>query len=510
MKKTKSAVKYGMETLKLSPDDLFKLIESSRGYSGDDYSRWLASKIIEIAEADGVQFSQLLVKKFNIINELLEEVSENQVIRSEFLDIFEGCLYFDTFSVDFENLGKSIDIDWYSGLDLDSENSFFVKEVLPLELQNKILEDEKVSLFFRLSLDVASKKTDLYTDAKGQGLLLGSKGAMILYRLCSMVRAFELTNLKVGLLVPVKFLYDVENESIIDYTLQHFKIIDGFSIKSVELSSDAFNAGDMAFVTLVPREFEDVEQDGVELVSITLDENEALGYSELCSKRYSKSCQPMLNKISDSSPLLVEDVPMQSVGKVSGLGKGLENALGYLNINGSISLTTLPEEGKKNIAITKDNIKDIIAYYGVTVSREVEWGYSSDIPCLIDGRAGYEELLYNCLPLFLFDYNVGFKNFGSINLGDDSFIINNKLDVLKSEVVQELLDVGMPYFTFEAKELFNLCKDYIVYTEENLGISGKSFQELRELSDNKDFNNMYDMKLANLKDLIYTLSKKFM
>ena len=68
MKKTKSAVKYGMETLKLSPDELFKLIESSQGYDGSDYARWLAGKIISVAEEDGVQFSQLLVKKFNIIN----------------------------------------------------------------------------------------------------------------------------------------------------------------------------------------------------------------------------------------------------------------------------------------------------------------------------------------------------------------------------------------------------------------------------------------------------------
>lgn len=59
-----------METLGVSSDKLFHLIETSRGYDGDDYERWLSGKIIEIAEADGVGFSQLLVKKFNILSEL--------------------------------------------------------------------------------------------------------------------------------------------------------------------------------------------------------------------------------------------------------------------------------------------------------------------------------------------------------------------------------------------------------------------------------------------------------
>ena len=206
MKKAKSAVQYGMETLKLSPDELFKLIESSQGYDGEDYSRWLAGKIIEVAEADGVQFSQLLVKKFNIINEILEEVSENQEISEEFVDIFKSLLNRKLYSVDIDGIGEPLDVDWYSGLDLDSENSFFVMEKLPVELRDKILDNEEFSVLFRLSLDGADKKSDLYTDAKGQGLVLGSKGAMLLYRLCSLASNFNLSNAKFGVLVPVKFL----------------------------------------------------------------------------------------------------------------------------------------------------------------------------------------------------------------------------------------------------------------------------------------------------------------
>lgn len=511
MKKTKSAVRYGIERLKLSPDELFKLIESSQGYDGEDYSRWLAGKIIEVAEEDGVQFSQLLVKKFNIINSIIEEVSESGTIKEEFLDIFKSILCKKIYSVNFEGVGEPLDVDWFTGLDLDSENSFFVKEKLPEDLRDKLLDNEEVSIILKLSLESPNKKTDLFSEAKNQLLNIQSEGALMLYRLCSIARAFNISKAKFGILTPVKFLYDSENRDIINEVLSFYNIEEGFSIKSVEMSSDAFNSGDMAFLTLRMKEEGSEEQDGIVLTAITLDDESLNGYEELDTKRYSKSSQPMLNKIASSTLENCDNVPSLSNGEVHGFTKGIKDALGYLNINGKVSLSTLPEEGKKCIAITESNIKDIIAYYGVTVAREQEWGYTSDIPCLIDGGVGYDELLYNCLPLFLFDYNVNFKNHGELKLDDGStYSFNNRLDVETSDTIKGLLDVGVPYFSFEAKELFNICKDYIEYTKENIGIRGKSFRELRELSDNADFNNMYEEKLLKLRDFINNLSKKFM
>lgn len=483
-----------MEVLKLSPDELFKLIESSQGYTGEDYSRWLTGKIIEVAEADGVQFSQLLVKKFNIINEIIEEVSDERVIRDEYLDIFTSHLSKNLYSVDFDGIGKPLDVDWFNGLDLDSENSFFVKEKLPEELRDAFLENEKVSILLKVSLDAPDKKSELYSEAKGQLLNLQSKGAMMIYRLCSMVRAFGLLNASFGLLLPVKFLWDTENEGIITYMLDHFKIDTGFSMKSVEVSTNSFNAGDLAYIVLKPKVEGDEEEDGVVLTSITLDEGKDAGYKEVARKRYSKSHKAMLGKI-------ISETSSDITGKI----------LGYLHVNGKVSLSSAPEVGKKNIPIVEENIKDIIAYYGVTVSREAEWGYTSDIPCLIDGRDGYEELLYNCLPLFLFDYNADFSNKKGVTSPDGEVLdYDNKLDVLTSPEVQALYDVGSPYFSFEAKELYNICKEYLEYTKDNIGVTGKSFKELREESDNSDFNNMYEYKLLNLRAYVNTLSKKYL
>lgn len=509
MQKTKSAVRYGMETLKLSPDELFKLIESSKGYDGEDYNRWLASKIIELAEADGVQFSQLLVKKFNIINDILEEVSGEQVIRDEFLNIFKNSLTEKIYTVDVDGVGEPLEVDWYDGIDLDSENSFFVMEKLSEDIRSKILEDEKFSVLFRLSFEASVKKSDLCQDAKSRGIILSTKGAMLLYRLCNIVSAFNLTKVKFGIITPVKFLYDSDNVGIIDFLLDYFNIEVGYSMKSIEVSLNAINSGDIAFITLTPRLSEE-RQDGIVLTSITLDSNSLLGYKKMGIKRYSKANGFMLDKIEAESPNLVDTIPSISHNGEISYCKGVRDALGYLNINGDISLSTLPIKGKRVIAITKDNILDIIAYFGITVAREKDWGYSSDIPCLINGRVGYEELLYNCLPLFLFDYKVDFRNMGELELESGGLAnFNNALDVLESEVVKELLDVGSPYFSFEAKELFNVCLDYIKYVKDNVGVTGKSFKELRENSDSADFNRLYENRLAVLKEYVDSLSKKF-
>ena len=79
MKVANEAIRYGIETLGVSPDEMFSLIESSNGYEGDDYKRWLASEIIKLVENSGMGYSQLLIKKFNIIQELMDEYSDSSI-----------------------------------------------------------------------------------------------------------------------------------------------------------------------------------------------------------------------------------------------------------------------------------------------------------------------------------------------------------------------------------------------------------------------------------------------
>ena len=61
MKKVEEAIKYALETLKSNPDDLFDLFSTSRDYEGDDYKRWLAKKIIDLAEKEGVAIKRVVM-----------------------------------------------------------------------------------------------------------------------------------------------------------------------------------------------------------------------------------------------------------------------------------------------------------------------------------------------------------------------------------------------------------------------------------------------------------------
>ena len=476
MRKTKSAIKYGMETLKLSSDELFKLIESSKDYVGSDYKRWLARKIIELAEKDGIGYSQLLVKKFNIINSIMEEVAETDSIKEEFLDIFKSTLKGELYSNGFPYLGTELEVDWGKGIDYDKNNSFFVMNAFSDGLRDSVVgeSDKEVSLIIRLSNETVNKKCELYSDAKSRGIVINSAGGLILYRLCCLAEVFPMERVTIGVYCQAGFLYSEGNKDIVETFLSYYKIIDGFSMKSIELSSGGINSGTMAWLTARPIKDIDEADDCIELKSITLDEEELLGYREVDTKRYSRSREIMLSSI---------------------LGEEPEGALGYLFKKGGLQLCTENITGE-GIPITKNNLEDVIAYFGVTRSKELEWGFDEDIPCLINGSDSYQELLWNCLPLFLYDYRSGFECGSALSVD--------------SSIMKGILEKAMPYFSFEAKELFYLCKEFTEYVGQGTDLVGKSFKEIRKEANSENFNIAYEFKLTSLKEYINGMSKSFM
>lgn len=454
-----------METLKLSPDELFKLIESSKGYSGEDYNRWLASEIINIAERDGVQFSQLLVKKFNIINEILEEVSEKSEICDEYMEIFHKLLkgnaeeeHFYGFEVTEEDPMKI----WYEGVDYDKENSFFVKENCPRAIREKVENDEPLTLAFRLRLDSPDKKSLLFNDAKSSGVGITTNGALMLYRLCNMVNAYELTNLRVGILVPAKFLYDEENTEIIRRLLCYFTVKDGICIKSIELDKSAFNSGEFAFLVLDTITMENEVMDFIELDKVELSSDGEDGFNRLERYRYSRSSFDM-------------DILLGSLDEDKE-----DSDIGYLSCNG-FKLNMSPNSDEY-IPITDKNLLDVVALYGVAASRRFI-SLGERFNCLVDGKTGYNELLYNCLPLFLYD-------------------VDSRISGLSREMIDTLVEKGTPYFSFEAKELFNLCSS--LCSEVSL-----EFHKYRRENADSEFNNKYLAKLENLKKFVGLMSEGY-
>lgn len=471
MKKTKEAIMYGIETLHISADKIFSLIESSRGYDGEDYSRWLASKIIEVAEGEGIGFSQLLVKKFSIVQSLSEGYSFK--IRDIWKGLFERYLEGkDCYSFGLDYIGTPVEeeIDWMEGVDYDPLNSDFVMKSLPESIREGFLEDRGISWIFNLSNDAISKKSSIFREAKRWGIKLNSYSAGLLYRMCMVISSFEdcVENFSFAFLCKTDFLLDSENADIISHLLSYFRY-DGFTIKSYDLFEESFTDEEYAFIVCKPRGMSDAIQDGFILKRVYLSDNKIAYKSK--PKRYSRSFVGMLDYLENRTVL------------------SKEKTYGYLNIEGYNSYLSY-EEGKRAIKITNANIKDVIIYYSVVKSLGM-FGLPIDITCVLSGSGSYEELFSNCIPLFLYDEGSMFKGTGVFERD--------------SELVKKLLSVGEVNFSPEAKELIDVCKGFEDYIDNGGSLT---FKELREEVNHGELNRSYLSALVNLKDYISTLYRK--
>lgn len=510
MRNTREAVAYGIDTLGVTPEEFFSLIESSNGYEGDDYKRWLANEIIKIAEKDGVGYSQLLVKKFSIIQSLAEE--NEAVIKEEWVNKLKelvGCE--DIYSVDFSYFGTPIeDVDWFSGIDYDEVNSFFVNEELPEEVSEKIRNKNDVAIVTKLSNTLAGKNSDMFKSAKDYNIVCKNEGSLMLYRMCSMVEAFNSgKEFRFGFFTDVNFLTDSENADIIKYFLNYFKC-EGIVIKSSELLSNTYISSRFAFVVCTPRLAEEEVQDGLLLDEVELEYGDMKVLKQ--GRRYTRSGYSMLEKIRKGTPEMNDLVPCEGELGFEPKVKGIEDALGYLNIGVTqeIWLTCHPDgRAKEYIPITEKNLEDVIIYFAVTKSLS-NFGFSNGISEVVDGNAEYYKLLYNCVPLFLFDIDSKFCDYGTVAYGEHQYRVNNRFDIETSEIVEKLLEKGEVYFSFEAKELLTICKGFLNYLKNDLKqtVIGLTFKDVRLEADYPDLNEAYITALTNLKDYIKTLYRK--
>lgn len=496
MKKCLSAVRYGLETLGVSSDKLFHLIETSRGYDGEDYDRWLAGRIIDVAEADGVGFSQLLVKKFNILMELAAQ--DGLMIRDVYLEKFCKELELgkdEIYTVgykDYEYFSdekKMDDFDFFSGVDLDSENSFFT-DGLPEELQEKV-KDGNLPFTLLLNMDTAPKKSELFSDAKNRCVSIKYYGSLLIYRMCLLMDVYGNSDTKFSFLCPVEFLYDEDNRDIFRELLSRFKVT-GYAISDL---NPYF--GEYAYCVCKGRSTEEEEDFGIILKTLQITEvgEEKLSESEkLYTHTYKRMSEYLKNMY-----ICEDKVPYEQKGVLSGWTVGRKKAIGYINLNHIVELSGFPigENTGNCIPITKKNLLDCIAYYGLRASNE-ECGMSTDIPMFVSGHDKYSDLVYNCLPLFLFDINAEWKGY-KVKQGDEDTIIKNRFDI-DSPLVKQLLDMAEVHFSFEAKELMSFCKSYIQRYDRDRSLV--TFNTIRKEIADDGLDKMYYNALVNLKKYI--------
>lgn len=513
MRNTKDAIRYGIETLGVTPEEMFSLIESSEGYSGDDYKRWLASKIIDIAEKDGVGFTQLLVKRFSITQSLAEEYSDDS-IKEEWVAKIKELLNVDVnvdersvYSVGMEDFGNELeDIDWFNGIDLDEVNGNFVSKRLPEEFKNDLLEDNNVTLFCKLSSDSPDKGSDLFKELKTLGITCKSEGALMLHRAIQIVKSHEscTNNFRFAFLASSNFLTDRDNEGILKLFLSYFKY-DGFVVDSTELLKDSFTKSKFVLVDCFPRTFEDEMQDGFVLSNAIIKDG-ALQLND--TKRYSQSEHGMLGYLEDRSLRYMSDIVCVSEEDGMVVGFGCERAYGYLiyNDSGFMSVESFPRKGYKCLPIIEENFKDVVVYFSVVKCLK-GFGFTTDVKEFLSGHTLYEELFYNCLPIFLFGSDNMCCSRGVVTLNGTTYRLDNKLDY-STDLVKNLLESGEVLFSFEAKQLLDIVKTCYEKKPEGYNSVGKTFGDLRVALDNDNIIKQYLTANVSLSDFINTLYRK--
>lgn len=504
MNKVKDAIRYGIETLGVTPEMMFNLIESSNGYAGEDYSRWLANEIINIADDSGVGYSQLLVKKFNIIQSLIEDYSDNSLQEYWKKYIEDKLNGYSIYSDGIEDIGDQLDnVDWFNGIDYDEMNSEFFYEKIPQEVKEQFLSGEKIAFFVKMSSEALSKKSSMFLDAKKKGILLRTEGAGMLYRMCQIINAFDsiADNLKFAFIASTDFLTSSENAEAIEYFLRYFNY-EGMVVNAGNLLSSSFASVDYSLVFCTPRRYDSPRQDGFVLKTAKFAENGELVYTS--KKRYSRSEKFLLDyikKLARGTKLdTVTEVELPTVsekGIYTGKSTKVLDGLGYLCMRGyNMLLSTLPVEGYGCIPINRKNLNSVVIYYGVATSLR-RFGLSSDIKEILTGHKNYPELLYNCFPLFLFDC-------GSIfcDVDVDGNIYKNKY-AYDLDWVSEILEKGELYFSPEAKEIIYTCKGFMDYLKsQSEDVTGKSFEQIRHEMNNEDLNKAYLDGLTNLYDYV--------
>lgn len=493
MKNTIDAIKYGLETLNVTTKEMFNLIESSKGYDGDDYKRWLANEIIKLAEKDDIGYSQLLAKWFNLVQSIIEEYSDDSIKKS-FEDKIEEYISNDiVYSVGMsseKDYGvKGDDIDWGSKVDLPFNYDFI--EGLPDDLRDGLLENKGVTIFFKVnSKSTFKKSSDIVTDAKINGISIKNYESMMFYRMCTLMRALDElgTKFKFVFIADTKVLYDKENVDIIKYLLSFFNY-EGFVVNSKDLYEGSYTSEEYAIVKCTLRGMYDEVQDGFLLRRAEEVDGKFTFVGR--EKRYSQG-EDMFGSL--AAYKLGSDEEEDIKHSLGYLCKGIKDRTAYLS--------TLPVEGVKCVQITKRNLNKVVSYFGVSQAM-VNSGISSDITDIIDGHPDFKVLVNNCIPLFLFDVNSKF-----CQVSDSR---KNPYDLFESNFVKNLLDRGSVYFSFESKEFVSVCKNILTCYNLKHGEEskvGKSFNDMRVACENEDLNKAYFNSLSRCKEFISSLYKK--
>lgn len=490
MKKTTQAIKYALEELHLTPDKLFQLIESAQGYSGDNYELWLANKIIEVADSEGIPFTELLVKKLKLLSSLRsdDDGGVSQVVSDFIQKVVAGAEE----TVDFSGLGLDFlndnsDFGWFDGLSL---------------VDGTLEELNSSNTAYVGFLDSAGAgKNEVSLAGKSMGIPITSKGGAMMLRFLLMDDQVEPTG-NTYVFISDSAFYK-ENPQITKEFFQRFSLVDAVYLNKSEAIQGSFASG-LDLVTVWKTysdegyDYYETEDKYSESELVIMESNDViLGRSLIKPKVFPNKYFYADSEILMSDLLkeyLIDSEEDEQVAVIN-LDLQVEDAFdlpksnlgAYLSINGTQRVCDYPIACSTDyIPINRSNLEEVITYYACSQAMEGTWGYGKGLGMVLNGLEGYESLVANCLPIFFFGWN---SLFHSIEGQPSNFLPSGNL-------AQELYEKYNSFMSFESKVLWTLGTDYSkAMIEKTPELEGSTFYQIRSELKDASFERVYKEKL---------------
>lgn len=509
MKPVCQAIKYGLDVLNISADKLKSIVEESKGYDGESNDRWVSAKIIEVAEKNGILFTQLLAKWDLYIVEIEEEIlaGSGMVMSDAMTDALEELVLgnvvsfgrFDQFSREHGGIASTDTegtetFNWRKGIDMFGSPDF--AESVSEEFRKNLDDGSPVTVIAYLNGTRPIEKTsDLVSDARQAGYRLANEGQALLYRLITMHRAFPNAEIRTLLHSSQKFWSDGINRPLIREFLSTFKVdtLNSFYASAKEFDANNHREG-YGVLVVADNDPRKAEVQTLELGPFSEDGKIRLflNQNETDFEHYLSTHKGTLR------------VPSINNGKIDGYRNagfevtGENEVLGYYCRNGAITIENFPRHGAESAGFTVSELSGVVASFGLTKAFNGQGEYMNGIPRILTGQEGIENLIANCLPLFLYGAGSNIRDWGSINNEDGSpNRLDNKL-AFTSEAIQLMVDKYYPFMDFEAKDFMDDMKDI----EEDEGVTIAEYRHKCREDEGLDpqFMSDYNRQLEILRD----------
>lgn len=399
--------------------------------------------------------------------------------------------------------------DFLKDLDYDIINTDFLNK-LPERLQQIIRNDEPLIIYMNPPYKSGSpKNTDVGTHMCQIGLNRPAYDIFyqFMWRVMHFVEMFNLSNTYVGVFGPLQFFTGASANVLLQQYEKCFEFLDGMCLSAQEFSdtSESIKWGigfslwksrggyindDFRKDILLDKKCRNLDGDIVSVGKVLY---------EPPKEKLSTWVQAKDVSYFEDAPLMTSHLTFKdseiNVKIAKRSGSIATNALGTLMIGNTLTrssdqsaILSMPSTISYT-SITEENFWRCVASYAFRRVYDASWAITKkDISAPNEKAEGYDIWLRNALVLFLFEYKSMMSSIRGVSWGGYSdYSITNKLFFCSAEEVRahctdsvilediennptdnsfmlKMLEESAPYWSKEAKALFDFCKEYTLFT----------------------------------------------